>query len=478
MKIKEYVKYDGLGLAELVKKKEVNAKELKQAALEVLAVVNPKINVIATAIHQEIGNESNIPDGSFIGIPFILKDTPTMAAGVPANNGCKFIEGLTSDHDSELMIRFRKAGLIPIATSTVPELSSNATTESILYGVTRNPWNLDYSVGGSSGGSAAAVAAGVVPLAHGGDGGGSIRFPASCNGLIGLKPTRGRVPNGPDRGEAFSGLSAQFALTKTVRDTAALLDAIHGPDIGCYAYAEPPKDSYSNTMKTPPEKLRIAWTDRLLSNQSAADECIEVLHQTVKLCEELGYEVVQAMPEVDQEMFWLAMNRINSPYLAVSIDALSKQLNRIPSEENMEPASYASYISSKKMMATEFVQAINMQNTISRSVGRFFADYDILLTPTLGDKPAPIGKLYPMQVGAKLGDGEYMSRYMQFTPLFNMTGQPAISLPLGMSRDKLPIGMQFVGPFGDEETLLKLAYQIEIARPWKDRHAPLLDLLP
>ena len=248
MKVNEYITYDGLGLANLIKRKEVTPNELKESAMKAIKKLNPRINSIAYLVSEN----SSFSNGLFEGVPFMLKDTPPMAANVPANNGSRFLKGLTSNHDANLMKRFRESGLNLLGTTTVPEFSSANKTESILYGITRNPWNTDYGVGGSSGGSAASVAAGFVPLAHGGDGGGSIRTPASINGLVGLKPTRGRIPNGPDRGETIFGTAMQFGLTKSVRDTAALLDISNGPDLGCYAAVDSPDASFIKKIETPP----------------------------------------------------------------------------------------------------------------------------------------------------------------------------------------------------------------------------------
>lgn len=484
MKLSEYVKYDGLGLAELVKNKEVTPKELREAALQVIEKLNPKINAIANMIpgDLEITTVENVPKGPFEGVPFMLKDVPPMIAGLPFNNGSRFLEGLTSNRHHNLMIRFREAGLVAIATTTVPEMSASGTTESVLYGDTRNPWNKEYSAGGSSGGSAASVAAGFVPLAHGGDGGGSIRLPASYNGLIGLKPTRGRVPNGPDRGEAHSGTAVQFLLTKSVRDTAAILDAVGGPDVGCYAYVAKPDVPFLEQIKNKPRKLRIAWSDQLLGDPVDDPDTLRILHDTVQLCRDLGHEVVQAFPRLSSEDiddYGRLFGRLSRPHLVLSIEGAAKALNRIPSEENLEPSTWAAYQAGKEITAVEMAEAMGYQNKISRFVGQFFLDYDVLLTPCVGGPTPLIGESNPNRRQAMSPEEamKMMRKYGQFLSLYNLIGTPAINLPLGFTAQGMPMGMQFGAGFGDEASLLNLAAQIEEARPWKAKRPALLDEL-
>ncbi|MBM7599040.1 amidase [Virgibacillus halotolerans] len=471
MKLSEYVIYDGIGLGELVKNKEVTSQEINETALNAINVINPEVNAIAHVIDEKLGKNFNFPDGPFKGVPFLLKDTPTMAEGIPANNGSRFLKGLTSDHDTELMKRFRQGGVNLLGTTTVPEFSSANTTESILYGTTRNPWNTEYSVGGSSGGSAAAVASGIVPIAHGGDGGGSIRTPASINGLVGLKPTRGRIPNGPDKGESIFGTAMQFGLTKSVRDTAALLDISNGPDIGCYAAIERPSVSFSEQIETPPKKLKIAWMDHSFAGTSADEDNKKVLYQTAKRCEELGHELIEAAPVVDTELQGIAMSRFHISNVALAIQKATKNLDRIPSEDNIEPHIWTLYQAGLRLSGLELSEAVDIQNLISRKVAHFFEEYDALLLPTMINVPA--------KNGINNQDNKDIKIMMRdnTTSLFNLTGLPAISLPLGWSETGLPIGMQFAAQFGDEATLLKLARQLEIASPWKDKTPSLITQL-
>ena len=293
IKLSEYSSYDGLGLAELVRKEEVTAQELTNAALEGIEKINPVLNCVNNVLADNAGKEisAGIADGPFKGVPFLIKEIVLHAADVPCNMGSKLADGFTLPHDTELMARYRKAGLVTVGTTPTPEFGYNATTEATFYGPTRNPWNTNHSPGGSSGGSGAAVAAGIVPVAHANDGGGSIRIPASCNGLVGLKPTRGRIPSGPDYGELLNGIAIEFALTRTVRDCAALLDAVAGPDTGCYGWPAPPELSYLSESAKQPGKLRIAWMGKAHSGVPVDAECLKTLQETVQLCHDLGHEL-------------------------------------------------------------------------------------------------------------------------------------------------------------------------------------------
>src|SRR5699024_4276467 len=345
MKISEFAKYDGVGLANLVHKGEVSPEELVQISLKAIKELDPDINAIVSTIEEEASKEmkDDIPNGPFKGVPFLIKDVILHAEGIPVNMGSRFAEGTIFPVDSELMSRFRQAGFITVGITTTPEFAYNAATESLLYGPTRNPWNTNHSPGGSSGGASAAVSSGMVPIAHANDGGGSIRIPASCTGLIGLKPTRGRVPFGPLNSEPFNGIAAEFAVTKTVRDTATLLDCVAGPDIGCYGWAEPPTEPYKEAIQKKVKPLKIAWSTKPASGVPADDECIKVLHDTVKLCEELGHTVVEDSPQYDAELFNIATVRIWTANIYHMIHEVSKSTGRTPSEKNIEAAIWSCY---------------------------------------------------------------------------------------------------------------------------------------
>ncbi|MFT8319756.1 MAG: amidase [Bacillus sp. (in: firmicutes)] len=476
MKFSEYATYDGIGLAELVRRKEVTPEELKDVALRAVEKINPIINaVVATYPNRAMEDMKQLtPNAPFFGVPYLLKETSPQAVGIPSCMGSRLAEGYTTSEDSELVIRFRKAGLVLLGTTTTPEVQFNFSTESIMYGPTRNPWNLQLSAGGSSGGSAAAVAAGIVPIAQGNDGAGSIRQPASVNGLVGLKPTRSRVPFGPTSSEPLNGLASNFALTRSVRDAAALLDAVGGADIGCYSSPEIPKRPYLTELENTPKKLRIAWMSKPINGAPVDQECIESLHQTVQLCRDLGHELVEDAPVIDNEALFLATFRIWAANISRNLETVAKVLNRKPSIDNMENVSWSAYQYYKTMKASDLLEALSINNTISREVGLFFTKYDVLLTPTTARLPVPLGVLNMNAPGIDIWNWtKQILDYSPFTYLFNTTGQPAISLPLGWSKEGLPIGMQFVGRFGDETTLFRLAGQLEQASPWKEKR-PLL----
>lgn len=475
MQLAEYAKYDGIGLAHLVKKKELTPDELMNTALEAISRVNPKINAIVQTLPNEIKKGlSSVHSGAFEGVPFLLKEYPAHASKIKVSLGSRLTkEGIAASQDSSLVKRFRQAGLITIGTTTTPEFAVDGTVESLLYGSTRNPWDLDRTPGGSSGGAAAAVASGIVPLAHGNDSGGSIRLPAAYCGLVGLKPTRGRVPSGPNAGEPLFGLGTEFALTKTIRDAAALLDAVSGPDAGCYAWAERPHTPYIEDFSRVQKPLRIAVMSEPENGVPVDPEILDCLHQTVKLCEELGHNVVEASPEVDEERHFQMRIRFWTTAMHREINELARSFNRIPSEENLEPVVYSAYQYGKSVTVDELLEAIEIQNTISRRVGQFFTEYDVLLSPTAAQLPVKLGEVntnnpeWDVMEWLKRSDA-----ITAFEGLANTTGLPALSLPLGWSKKGLPIGMQFIGRFADESALLRLASQIEQACPWKGNIPP------
>ena len=481
MKKSEYVNYDGIGLAELVKNKEVKPEELVQTSLDLIEDLNPALHAVASTIEDQALEEikQGLPKGPFEGVPFLIKELVLHAKGVPANMGSRLAEGMTFPVDSELMARFRKAGLVTVGTTPTPEFGYNATTEATFYGEpAKNPWDTNRSPGGSSGGSSSAVAAGIAPLAHANDGGGSIRIPAACTGLVGLNPTRGRIPAGPFTREPLNGIAIEFALSRTVRDTATLLDAVAGPDVGCYAWAEPPKTPYAQAMKTTPKPLKIAWTGKPASGVPVDEECLRELHETVKLLEDLGHTVVEAAPQYDAESFSQATVRIWTANIHHMINGVASALGRQPGEDNIEAAIWECYKYGKAMPASDLLEAIDTNAAVSRQVGQFFTDYDVLLSPTIATLPTPLGLLNSNNTSIDAVEWtEQIFTYAPFTNLFNATGQPSISLPIGWSNEGLPIGMQFTGRFADETTLLQLAAQLEEAKPWKEKKPPIRKLM-
>jgi amidase len=472
--LKDYTDRDGLGLADLVARKEVTTDELAAAALEAVAKVNPRINaVLHTLPGAAAESRDGLPHGPFAGVPFMIKELVLHAKGVRCEMGSKLVEGFVPDADTELMARFRRAGLRLAGTTQTPEFGYNPTTETRAFGPVHNPWDLGRSAGGSSGGSGAAVAAGIVPIAHANDGGGSIRIPASCNGLVGLKPSRDRIPSGPDYGDLLCGLACEFVLTRSVRDAAALLDAVAGPDTGAPGHPVPPVRPYREQIATAPGRLRIAWTTTPASGDKVDPECEKAVHETVRLLESLGHTLIEDRPRYDWEAFLENAHVIWSVFTVTSIDFASAVSNRKPGPDNLEAVTLACYEDGKRYSGTDLVNAMAYGNLVSRQVGAFFNQVDLLVTPTIAQLPAPLGEINQDRKGmAAMEWTRQIFSYVPFTPLFNFTGQPAISLPLHWSANGLPVGVQIAGRFGDEATLLRLAAQLEQARPWAARRPP------
>ncbi len=473
--LRDYTSYDATGLADLVARKQVKPEELLAAALEAASKVNPKLNAVLQTLPERAQGEirSGLPKGSFTGVPFLIKELVLHAKGVRCDAGSRLAQGMVPEADTELMARFRRAGLVLAGTTQTPEFGYNPTTETVLFGPVHNPWNLNHSPGGSSGGSAAAVAAGIVPMAHGNDGGGSIRIPASCCGLVGLKPTRDRTPTGPDYADPLCGLAIEFALTRTVRDAAALLDAVAGPDIGAPSLCVAPPRPYRMEVGAPTGRMRIAWTATTPSGAKAHTECEKAVHETVKLLEELGHDLIEDRPRFDWELFLKNVHPIWVAFNALSVDVAAQATGRKPGPDNLEAVTLACVEEGRGISATELLIAMAHQNTVSRQVGAWFENYDVLVTPTIARPPAPLGDLDQNRKGMKPFEWtQYLFSYCPFTPLFNTTGQPAISLPLHWTADGLPVGVQIVGRFGDESALIRLASQLEEARPWASKRPP------
>ena len=470
--LSDYGSYDGLGLAALVARKEVTARELLDAALAAVAKVNPKINAVLQTLSDEAsaGIAAQAPSGPFAGVPFVIKELVLHAKGVRLDSGCRLAQGIVPDADTELMARFRRAGLVLIGTTQTPELGYNPTTETVLHGPVHNPWDLGRSAGGSSGGSGAAIAAGIVPVGHANDGGGSIRIPAACNGLVGLKPTRDRTPTGPDYADPLCGLAIEFAVTKSVRDAAALLDAVAGPDVGAPGMIAPPARPFASEVGAPPGKLRIAWTATPASGEKADPECVKAVHETVRTLEGLGHTLIEDAPRYDWDAFLESVHPIWTAFTALSVDFAARATGRKPGPDNLEAVTLACYEDGKRVSALDLLIAQAHGNMLSRQVGAFFRNVDVLLTPTIARPPAPLGEMDQNRKGMTAMEWtRQVFAYCPFTPLFNTTGQPAISLPLHATPAGLPIGVQFAGRFGDEATLIRLASQLEQAQPWASR---------
>jgi amidase len=467
MNIGEYSKYDGLGLAGLVRSKSVSPKELAQTALTAIDAINPKINAVVAKIPDwEEAFDKQPTDGPFYGVPFLIKDLFIRAKGVPSDMGCEMVRGgFVAPFDSDLMARFRQAGLNTLGRTNTPELGYNSTTEPVSGGATLNPWDTRRSPGGSSGGSAAAVAAGVVPMAHGTDGGGSMRIPAANCGIIGLKTTRGRISVGPYFGNPLAGMAVESVLTKSVRDLAAILDAVEGPGTGDRFMIGRPARPYKDEIAAKPRKLRIAFHAEGGLHAKADPECVAALERTAKLSESLGHHVERAVPQFDEALFHASNMRYWFSFAASGTAALGAFTGRKPSLENLEACNFKTYQRGLELSAMDMEEADDWMNTVCRQVAPFFTKYDVLLTPVMAAPPLKLGVLNSND--PNLSAEEFyreIFKHAPFTALFNMTGQPAISLPLAESESGLPIGMQFVAPYGDEATLLALASELEAAR--------------
>ncbi len=470
----EYESYDALGLAELIRKGEVKPSEILEAAIARLEERNPKINAVVISMIDEAREAAagDLPDGPFRGVPFLLKDLHLLASGARTSDGCRLFEDFVADHDSEIVARYRRAGLVIFGKTASPEFGLTTSTESKLFGQTRNPWNTDHTAGGSSGGAAAAVAAGIVPLANASDGGGSIRIPSSCCGLFGMKPTRARTPAGPDAGEGWSGMSAVHAVSRSVRDNAALLDASSGPDLGAPYWAPPPERPYLKEVGRPAGRLRIAFQSRSFNGVETHPECAAAVEEAARICAELGHEVEEASLSIDTETFRQATGTIIAANLRVIVEDRAAVLGREFGADDLEPVTYATVIGAAETGSAEYARSIQVIHSIGRQVARFLERYDVLLTPTMATPPLPLGvlSLSNPDLGEFLGS---LFKTIGFTQLFNAAGNPAMSVPLVWNAAGLPIGVQFAGRFGDEATLFRLAGQLEQARPWFDRRPSL-----
>lgn len=486
----EYETYDATGLAGLVRKKDVSPEDLLQAAFERIETRNPSINAVVLRMKEQgKAQAANLDPGSpFSGVPFLLKDLMADYAGVPTSYGNKVLRDIPAEIDSELVSRFKKSGLVIIGKTNVPEFGLMGVTESEVFGPCRNPWNTERSPGGSSGGSAAAVAAGIVPMASGGDGGGSIRIPASCCGLFGLKPSRGRNPTGPKLGQAWQGAVQEHVITRSVRDAAAVLDATQGADPGAPYEIRPPARPYTEEVSADPGVLRIAFNTRSPLGTPVHEECIRAVEETARLLEDLGHSVEEAEPPVDGKA--LAMSYITMYMGEISADIIgySRMLGRKITARDVEPQTWTLGMLGRSISGAEFVDSIREWDRAARGMGRFFQTYDAYVCPTIAILPPRVGAFQPgaaeafgvevvnrLHLGGLLkrsGIVEQMAerglRGMPFTQLANQCGLPAMSVPLHRSPENLPVGVQFVGPFGAEDILFRIAGQLERAKPWFD----------
>jgi amidase len=464
---------DATAQAKLVRRREVKPIELVDAAIERIERLNPTLNTVVTPMYEEARTiaRGKLPYGPFTGVPFLLKDLLASYKDVRMASGSVSQRDFVPDHDSELVLRLKRAGLIIVGKTNTPEFGLLPTTEPRLFGPTHNPWDITRTPGGSSGGSAAAVASGMVPMAHGNDGGGSIRIPASCCGLFGLKPTRARNPLGPDFGDMFSGLVVEHALTRSVRDSAALLDATSGPDLGDPYWAPPPKRPFLIEVSTDPEPLRIAFTTSAVTGVPLHPDCVAAVRDVATLCDDLGHEVAEANLNVPGELLNQCFMVLWSAGCVWTIDGFAQESGQTPIPDQFEPGTWALYEMGRQQTASAYLLALTALQRISRQIAQFFQEYDILITPTLAEPPVPLGTFDsppddPLRGLLRAG------QFVPFTPIFNVTGQPAMSMPLYWNSDGLPVGVHFIGRFGDEAALFQLAAQLESACPWADRRPP------
>ena len=469
MELSDYVRRDAVALKALLDAGEVSADELRETALRAIEDVEPQLNAVVHGPFEE--PVPHDPSGPLAGIPFALKDLVCAVAGYPLEFGSRMFEGNVAESDTTLGERFKAAGLVTLAKTATPEFGINANAAAVVNGPTRNPWDTERIPGGSSGGSAALVAARALPMAHANDGGGSIRIPASWCGLVGLKPSRGRVPIGPEVGEALMGFAAELAVTRSVRDTAAVLDAVCGPAPGDKYYVARPDSPYADDVGADPGRLRIALYTGSFGGMAPEPEVVAAVEATARELEGMGHTVEPAAPEFDTEVFSQANLTIWTTFTAALAYGLGALLGREPSADNLETATWAVVQHGLTTSGIDLATADATQNAITRIWGAFLDEYDVFLCPTLPVPALPVGSLDqndPKHTTAASWFDEVFP-YLPYTPLFNMTGQPSISLPLGSSSEGLPIGVMLSGQSLREDMLIRVSAQLEDAMPWADR---------
>ncbi|MGH3745124.1 MAG: amidase [Mycobacteriales bacterium] len=464
---------DATAQAELVRSGEVSATELLEGALERIERLNPTLNAVIHPLFDRARRQAaaGSGDGPFAGVPFLLKDFAAELEGTPFSEGTDLSGDYVSTTTQLITERFLAAGFVICGKTNAPEFAILPTTEPRRFGATRNPWDTGRTPGGSSGGSAAAVAAGMVPVAHANVGGGSIRIPASCCGLVGLKPTRGRVSMAPQYGDVMSGLVCEHVVTRSVRDTAALLDILSAPVPGePYVAPAPRGPSFLAATRSAPGPLRIGLVTAAPTGVPVHPDCVAAVSDAAALCESLGHRVepttIDGAADVVPHFInvWAAGN-------AWIMADWEKRLGRQATESDVEPLTWALVEMGRGLSSPQYLQALQELQRASRTMAEQLTDLDVLLTPTVAEPPPPLGT-FDSPPGSPL-DGLFRSAgFVPFTPPFNISGQPAISLPLHWSESGLPIGVQLAGRYGDEETLLALAAQLEQARPWSDRRPP------
>lgn len=487
----DYIDCDATELAHRLQTRQISAPELVETAIAAIEEVNPKLNAVVHPMYAAARKAAAgpLPEGPFQGVPMVVKDFDGFVAGEPFTASTRFLEGFVPDHDSEAIARLRRAGLIFVAKSNLPELAILGTTESEWRGAAHNPWNLKHSTGGSSGGSAALVASRAIPIGHGGDGGGSLRIPASACGLVGLKASRGRIPLGPDQAEGWGGYVQWGVLTRSVRDTAALLDVLSGPMPGDSYAAPPPERPFKEEVGRALGRLRIAFSTQSIFGKQTDPECVRAVQVTAKLLEELGHTVEEAMPDYNRDRLVRAYLAQVAVGTAAEIDDMAGWVKRKPSPAYFEASTWFLNQVGHTLSGLELQHARDAIQEAGRAMGRFHQRYDLLLLPTLAHPPVELGtlglkpaeriglaalRLLPVGAAIRIVLDQLAANNFERTPntqLFNQTGQPAISLPMYWSASGLPIGIQLSAAFGREGLLLNIASQLEVARPWM-HHRP------
>jgi amidase len=456
---------DAIGAAERIRSGEVSAREVVEEAIRRIEKYDPELNAVVSTRYEEALAEVDrgLPDGPLRGVPTLIKDLNADVAGLPATGGSRLFADARAERDSELVARYRRAGMVVLGMTNSPEFGKNASTEPLLHGSTRNPWNPAHSPGGSSGGSAAAVAAGMVPVAHGTDGGGSIRIPASMCGLFGLKPSRGRVPAAPYAAALASPVTAHHALTTTVRDSALLLDIAAGPVRGAAFGAPTPERPFLEEVGRPPGRLRIGIATTVPGDVPVHPACVAAVERAAATCRELGHEVTEVTLDFDPSRVQATSGTIMAAGLAQTVDERLRQLGRELRDDDLEPFTRVMLERGRTIPGAQVIQALQHAEELGWQVGRMFADSDLLLLPTIAQPPPPLGLLDTTRPEVIY---RHASTYAHCTSVFNVTGQPAMSVPFGSDETGLPIGVQFAADLGGEGLLLRLAAQLEQAVPW------------
>jgi amidase/6-aminohexanoate-cyclic-dimer hydrolase len=469
----EYENYDALGLAGLVRNKDVSPLELLDAALTRAEAAQARVNCFS-ALYPEVARQQiadGLGDGPFAGVPFVLKDLGATVKGQKLTQGSRLYKDYVADADATLTERYKAAGFAIFGHTTTPEFGSTTTTESVLFGETKNPWDTTRIAGGSSGGAAAAVASGAVPIAHASDGGGSIRIPAACCGLFGLKPSRGRMPMGPSRTEGWGGFSTAHAVSRSVRDSAALLDATHGIETGSRYVAPAPERPYLEEVGRDPGKLRVAVWKVAPNGTRPEPEAREGVNRTIKLLRSLGHEVDEAAPEIDGPAVAAVLGRMVGAHLAASVELAGELRGSPVTEDELEPVNWSMIRNARNTTAIQLAKDEVTLQTAAIAYAKLMESYDVTLSPTITRKPEKLGLLSLSPPDMK-AFAQAINSFPAFCAFYNQTGAPAMSVPLHWSEDGLPLGIMFGAAYGNESLLFRLAGQLEQEQPWFNRRAP------